>query len=143
MSIIAAAVGAVFTFVFGQVLQRFLLKQLVAFHKERSDLSFLLLYYQSKVANFTPSGKDRDELKQVGAAIISAAGQIPAYDKLSKWRMFRLPPYPEVIEAIRQLNFILNSSKGTENYRALKRIGELLRIESTYDDATHPPSAPR
>jgi hypothetical protein len=143
MSIVAAAVGAVLTFVFGQVVQRFLLAPLAAFHKERGDLSYLLLYYQAKIANFTLTDEARDELKQVGAAIISEAGRIPAYDSLSKWKVFRLPPYPEVIEAIRELNFILNSSKGTENYKALKRLGVLLRIESTYAEITHPPSALR
>jgi hypothetical protein len=144
MQVFATIVAGVAVYVIGQIIQQFFLEAIRSFNKERGDISYLLLRYQAIVTN--ASAKDesvQSEIKELAASLISTMEQIPLYDSVSAIRAFRLPPRKDVYDAARELNEIAynvgpnrsETIKGPAkaNVAALTKIGNLLRIKTSYN----------
>ncbi len=63
MEIFATIITGVVVFLFGQIVQQFILMPIKDFNKERGDTSYLLLRYQPSIAN--ASGRDAKALDEI------------------------------------------------------------------------------
>jgi hypothetical protein len=82
----------------------------------------------------------QDEIREMGAALISHMNQIPFYNTLASLRTFGLPSKDSVYEAARELNGIAyetgpvgrSQRSASENVKALEKVARLLRIRTAY-----------
>jgi hypothetical protein len=134
-------VSGVLVFVLGQSVLHFVFEPIKEFNKQRGDTSYLLLRYQAAITNASVLDKeDREQIHEMGAALISTVAQIPFYDFLSSLGAFGLPPKKNVEAAAREINSIVYSLQAGERYRnnaeqnvvALGKIGDLLKIRTSY-----------
>jgi hypothetical protein len=139
MEIFATIITGVVVFVFGQIVQQFILMPIKEFNKERGDTSYLLLRYQPSITN--ASGRDTkalDDIHEMGASLISTLDQIPLYDFISSISVFGLPSRNAVDEAAREVNGIVcrtreNSKTGaSDNVLALRKIADLLGVRTSF-----------
>lgn len=139
MTIFQTAISSVAVYLIGQTILQFVLEPIKEFNKERGDLQYLLLFYQVQITNARGSEDERNEIKQMGAALISTMAMIPYYPLLAQLKVFGLPSRENVFAAAREINGIVygmmreqdaNSSSG--NTEALVKIGELLNIKTAY-----------
>lgn len=127
-------------FISGQAILQFVFQPIKEFNKERGDTCYLLLFYQAQITNATKDESAYNELREMGAALISTMTQIPLYSLLSFLGIFGLPLKRNVLEACRELNGIVYSLRPTaergqsasQNLTALKTIGHLLKIKTSY-----------
>lgn len=140
MDVFATVIGGVLVFVFGQWVQRFVLEPVATFHEEVAHLSYTLLLHQAAITNTNANADIQNELKALGASIVSEAGRIPALRFLSRLKVFRLPLHKDIQISVRELNGIIHAQKSARKKGndgivvadALKVIGEKLRIDTKY-----------
>jgi hypothetical protein len=141
LQIFWTVVSGVAVYVIGQAILNFVFEPIKKFNEQRLDTSFLLLFQQAKITNaLNEDMAAQDEIREMGAALISYMNQIPFYDFLASLRIFGLPSREEVFEAARELNGIAYQTgpvgKGpgsaVENVKALEKIARLLRIRTAY-----------
>lgn len=78
MEIFWTIVTGVAVFILGQAILNFLFQPIKDFNKERTDTSYLLLFYQAKITNASNSNpKVPDDIKEMAASLVSTMGQIP------------------------------------------------------------------
>jgi hypothetical protein len=141
MEIFWTVVSGVTVYVIGQAILNFVFEPIKKFNEQRSDTSFLLLFQQAKIVNASNVNPEvQNEIKEMGAGLISTMRQIPFYSLLASLRVFGLPPKKDVFEAARELNGIAygtgpvgrDSGSAFENSSALPKVAKLLRIETGY-----------
>lgn len=128
-------------YVIGQAILNFVFEPIKKFNEQRLDTSFLLLFQQAKITNaLNADVAVQDDIREMGAALISYMSQIPFYNILASLSIFGLPSKEEVFEAARELNGIayetapVGNGEGSavENVKALEKIARLLRIRTAY-----------
>lgn len=141
MQIFWTIVSGVAVYVIGQAILNFVFQPIKEFNKQRGDTSFLLLFHQAKITNASKTNpKIPDDVKEMGAALISTMRQIPFYNFLAWFRVFGLPSKEAVFEAARELNGIACATSPGENFKdgavsnvkALEKIAQLLKIQTGY-----------
>ena len=140
MTIFWTAISGVVVYLIGQCILQFVLEPIKDFNKECGDLSYLLLFYQAQITNAHGGKKEQDEIKQMGAALISTVMRIPFYSLLMRLKIFGLPSRANVFAAAREINGIAHgmvagnqdATSARRNTDALVRISDLLNIKTTY-----------
>src|SRR6266545_715184 len=89
MQVFWTVISGVAVYVLGQAVLQFMFEPIKKFNEQRSDTSFLLLFHQAKITNASNTNpKVQDDIKEMGAALISTMNQIPLYGLLTSLRMF-------------------------------------------------------
>lgn len=154
------AVLTIFTgsivFLVGQFTLALVLNPMQEFRKAIGEASYILLRHQAKLNNpFSDDdkkidkGKDAsirkdiaDELKSISAKLLSTSNAICGYS-LPLERLFGLPVKSDICEAARELNGLSQSMNpedfctlglytADKNWASMVRIGEILKIQTTY-----------
>jgi len=155
MELINAVLVGVAVFIFSQYFLKLILEPTINFRKVLTDISHTLLYNQAKIANAITGDKELPlNISELSARLRSTASLIPGYSFLSFIKIFGLPKKDNILIACQELNLLsfgikdLGEDQGDQaekNDRSLKRIAELLQIETTYIEKvkmpqqTHPP----
>jgi hypothetical protein len=141
MQVFLTIVAGVMVYIIGQAILHFVFEPIKEFNKQRTDTSFLLLFQQARITNaLNPDKKVSDDIKEMGAALISSMGQIPCYQFLSWLNVFGLPHKQSVFEAARELNGVAftigpgesHGDSAARNVKALEMIARLLKIQTGY-----------
>jgi hypothetical protein len=142
MQVFLTIVTGVAVYVLGQAILHFVFEPIKKFNEQRSDTSFLLLFHQAKITNASNTNPQlQDDIKEMGAALISTMSLIPCYHLLTWLRVFGLPSKEDVFQAARELNGIAygtgpvgpNENSAVANTQALEQIARLLGIHTGYN----------
>jgi hypothetical protein len=137
------AVG-ILLFVVTQYLSRYVFDPIKDFHAVRMKVSYCTLRHQAKITNASdPDGRIATEMRDIAADLFSKAGLIPLYGFVSAIKIFKVPRKEDVLEAARELNGIAanlvlqsqdtnNFDRAVENVQALKKVGVLIDVRTSY-----------
>ena len=142
MELINAVLIGVAIFILSQYFLKLVLEPAINFRKVLSDISFALLYNQAKIANAVTDDKELPfKISELSAQLRSTASLIPAYSFWSFIKIFGLPKKENILITCHELNLLSvgvkdlgkdQDDQALKNDKHLKRIGELLNIETTY-----------
>lgn len=144
-------IGGIVIFISGQFILRFIIEPAHEFKKTLAGISYLILYNQAKLTNAHTDEEVANEFSVKSAEVISKSSSILCYRSIQ--RIFGLPPKANIIEASQQLNWLSHGMKESskqfengpsynakktdfalENSKALIKIGELLKLKTTYNE---------
>jgi len=144
MEMIDAVLIGVAVFILSQYFLKLVLEPAIYFRKVLSDISYALLYNQAKIANAVTDDKELPfKISELSAKLRSAASLIPGYSFWSFIKIFGLPEKGNILKACHEMNLLsfgaraLGKDPGDQasrNDESLKRVAELLHIETTYNE---------
>jgi hypothetical protein len=141
MTIFFTIIAGVFVFCLSQYFLKLILEPIIEFRKILSDISHILLINQSEILNGNTREDLHESIAKLSAKLRSCTHLIPFHNVLYKAKIFGLPKKENILLGCRELNILsycyFNSSndaseKATKNENTLKKISQLLSIETTF-----------